>query len=119
MALTTSLRTGKVASLVTNHNYPIGIVLSGSLVHVAEFSGQRLTTVDITDPLNPVLRSQLSLGNRVSGIAVSGHQVYLTGIDRQLQIVDATTPSAPKVTASLPGSSYSIAAQGTHVYVVS
>ncbi|WP_035357593.1 hypothetical protein [Edaphobacter aggregans] len=79
MALTTSLRTGKVASLVTNHNYSIGIVLSCSLAHVAEYSGQRLTTVDITDPLNPVLRSQLPLGNRVNGIAVSGRHVYLAG----------------------------------------
>ena len=119
MALTTSDRTGKVASIVTNHNFPTGIVLSGSLAHVAEYENERLSTVDITDPLNPVLRSQLSLGARSNGIAVSGRHVYLTGIDRLLQIVDVTNPSAPQVTASLPGSSFSIAAHGTHVYVVS
>ena len=119
MTLATSHRIGKIASLITNQNYSIGIVLSGSLAHVADFSVRSLTTVNITDPLTPVLRSQLPLGNRVTGIAVSGHLVYLTGIERLLQIVDATNPSAPLVTASLPGSSYSIAAQGTHVYVVS
>jgi hypothetical protein len=119
MALTTSDRTGKVASLVTNHNFPTGIVLSGNLAHVAEYENERLSTVDITDPLNPLLRSQLPLGARANGIAVSGRHVYLTGIDRLLQIVDVTNPSAPQVTVSLPGSSFSIAAHGTHVYVVS
>jgi hypothetical protein len=119
MSLTTSPRTGKVASLATSHNYPTGIALSDSLAHVAEFEDQRLTIVDITDPLNPLLRSRLPLGNRITGIAVSGRNVYLTGIDAQLQIVDVTDPSAPKLTTSLLGPSYSIAAQDTTVYVVS
>ena len=117
MALATSRRIGKIATLVTNHQSATAIALDHGLAYVGEYDGRRLTIVDVNDPTGPVLRSQLPLANQVIAVAASGSHVYLTGNGKQLQIVDATNPAAPVIRASLPGVGFSIAADATHVYL--
>jgi hypothetical protein len=117
MSLDTAPRIGKIATAVTDHAYPIGIAVVHDMAYVGEYFGQRLTTVDVSNPTAPVPRSQLVLNNRITGVAAFGNRVYLTGADAHLQIVDTTNPTAPVLTANVAGSGWAIAADANYVYI--
>ena len=74
------------------------MVATGMIV-VAAAQGD-LLVVDLEDPYEPELLGSLSLDEPVSRLRVSGSQVYVAWVDRDVMsgpVVDLTDPSEPVV----------------------
>ncbi len=63
--------------------------------------------IDVTDPLNPVIKGSIQLGNDINGIQVVGDYAYLaTDVDgKELSIVNIHDPTHPVLTSitDVPG----------------
>jgi hypothetical protein len=78
-----------------------------------------MQVVDIADPRNPVVRSELALHGRV--MAASGTRVYAAGVNsRTFEVADIADPDAPVIlgSAELPDGGTSIAVQGGFAYLL-
>jgi hypothetical protein len=87
------------------------------MAYVGEFSGRRLTIVDVSDPRVPRLRGERALNTQVMGLAITGGHAYMTGLGGHLEVVDVTNPASPAAVAFVAGSGLDVAAAGNTVYV--
>jgi hypothetical protein len=79
-----------------------GVDVSGSLAVVAAGG---LKVVDVTDPVHPVLRGAVSLPDEAKDVVVNGTIAYVADYTGSLQVVDFSTPTAPRIVGSTPDTS--------------
>ncbi len=84
-----------------------GVDIAGGLAIVADdFPAPALRFIDVTTPATPQLVSNLALpGASPKDVYVRGSLAYVAAYTGGVQIVDFSTPTAPRVVGSLPGSS--------------
>ncbi len=88
-------------------------------------TGSRLSVVDVSQPLTPILRGQTSMGSRIFSIAMSGNYVFGAEIGSgALHMVDVSNPNAPIDIEPATGDSGTggyaeVAAAGNYLYAES
>lgn len=104
-----SLKLKKQFGISGNNNTGRSIDLSGNLVYLgtegpapAEFN-----IIDTTNPLSPVLKGSVAVGNDINDVEVYGNFAYIASdVDnREVGIINVTNPASPSVAAwvDLPG----------------
>lgn len=112
----------RLAELIDNQdgfdrlNAPRFVTISGTTAYVASFENDALSIIDVTDPANPVLLSEVvnngPLGgtlldgvNSVDIAEIGGEQIaFVTaGISDSLTIINVTIPTAPVLLAQIAG----------------
>ncbi|MFC1765993.1 hypothetical protein ACFL6U_28440 [Planctomycetota bacterium] len=95
-----------------------GIAISGTYAYVTEGGalGPGVTTVDISDPFNPVVVNELD-ANYFYGIDIQDNYAYIAGSSDGLIILDITLKAAPQIagTYDSPGNPIDVAVSGTIV----
>jgi hypothetical protein len=99
--------------------------MSGRYAYLAETvpgnpATQSLDVVDLIDPGNPTVVGRLNFGAvGIGGIKASGSVVYVAAGGAGLNIVDASTPTSPRVIGSITpsGGASALAVAGSYAYV--
>ncbi|AGH99098.1 LVIVD repeat-containing protein [Micavibrio aeruginosavorus] len=100
------------------------IAMSGSYAFVLSYDTDRLTSIDISDPLNPTIVGTLygddDFSNAYS-VSIAGNYAYVVDTDTDdLVIIDISTPSAPSVVSSIsPGTDPQVVySDGSYAYIL-
>ena len=100
------------------------IAISGSHAFVLSYGTSRITSIDISDPLNPAIVGTLYGGDDFSNaysMSVAGNYAYVVGTDMDdLVIIDISTPSTPSIISSIaPGFDPQVVySDGSYAYVL-
>lgn len=85
---------------LTNSNYPIDGIVSGSYLYVADYSyGMRIYSLN--NRAQPTLVSSVSISGGASALAISGSYVYVATTSKKLEIVDISNPLSPQKRGSV------------------
>jgi hypothetical protein len=110
-------------------HHATAVAVSGSYAYVTAAYSNRLTVIDIANPLAPVIVGSLQDNTALAvdvDVAVQGHYAYV--VDQSLShptlaVVDVANPAAPKVVATASGSylkgAYRIRVRGDFAYIAS
>ena len=118
----------------TKLNSALGLSISGNYAYVTSFATNRLTVIDISDPLAPVIanggNASIQDNAKLSfpiGLAVSGNYAYVGGVGAgSFTVVDISNPLVPVIANggnawiqnfSRLNSVWSIAISGNYAYV--
>lgn len=98
------------------------VAVGGGYAFVGCLDGNRLTSVDVSDPASPVVVQSLSVGQVKGGVIKDGNYCYvgLTSGSHTIRIVDVSNPASMSIVGSvLATGAYGngIAKQGNYVYV--
>lgn len=109
-------------------NHACAVAVADNYAYVTAAYSDRLTVIDISDPLHPQIVASLQDSNYLAfdvDVAVRGGYAYVadqsSGLGR-LTVVDVHTPSAPRIVGSLTNSTwlngaYRVRLRGTFAYV--
>jgi hypothetical protein len=109
-------------------NHACSVAVAGNYAYVTAAYSDRLTVIDISDPLHPQIVASLHDSNYFAfdvDVAVRGGYAYVadqsSGLGR-LTVVDVHTPSAPRIVGSLTNSTwlngaYRVRLRGNFAYV--
>ena len=73
----------------------LGVAIQGNYAYIGE--GRNVLALDISNPANPSRIGKVTLPGIVSGIALLNQYAYVADLEGGLQVVDVSTPSAPKL----------------------
>ncbi len=96
------------------------VYVSGNYAYVADYTGNELDIVDITNPNAPYVAGTLGGINHISSIYVSGRYAYVTDKSiGDMTIIDVSNPISPTVVGTLTGlnTPTSIYVSGRYAYV--
>ncbi len=112
-----------VTSSLAIGSTPTAVVTAGNYAYVVDASSQDLKVIEVTDPLNPQVRSTTAIGTNPRDVAVAGNYAYI--IDREsldLKVVEVTDQLTPQVRSTLSfglGSiPHAIALSGNFAYII-
>jgi hypothetical protein len=106
-----------------------GIAISGNHAYVTAFLGQRLTTIDISNPTSPTVVASLHDAVNLPApddVATQGSYAYVAnqvgaGMGMEFTILNISNPAAPTVVGSLTDNSldgaYRVRVRGNFAYV--
>ncbi len=90
--------------ITTIPSSPREMKIVGTNAYLVEGSGidsQLMKIVDVADPLTPVARGEVALPTFTSGLAVSGSLAFAAMQNNGLQVIDITSPAAPRLLGQL------------------
>ncbi len=105
-------------ALAEGFNHAFAVRVAGTTAYVADGLGG-LVTVDITDPLAPVLTGRAVTGGQARDLRVNGATAYVAAGSNGLKIVDVSDIFNPTVigAASMPGSAQRLDYSAGRVHV--
>jgi len=79
----------------------------------------KLFTLDITDPLNPIILSEFDLGGTSIDIESIGNTVFILSSDYSLNVIDSHNQKTPKTlkTLKVEGSPHNLAVDNSHLFI--
>ncbi len=95
----------QTTDVVTDVFWPIDLQLIGDDLYILEFSGSRVSKIDITDPA-PILTTFITGVAGPAGIAIKDNDLYIAEFNtNSIFVVDITaiTPMATEVVSGLNG----------------
>ena len=118
-ASTTISQVGTVS--VSAVGAPFSVFVSGRYAYTANWTGNNISVIDVSNPSTPVLISTTSITASKNGaIFVSGRYAYVgNSMLNSLSVVDVSNPAAPRQVATTSvgaGSTYSIFVSGHYLY---
>ena len=99
----------RIISLVTlsGSNQPWRATLSGSYLYVGSADDNRLSVLDVSNPVKPVITGSYSPGahesNSVSSVAVKGDYAYVAEYHDGVRVIDVSNPAKPVEVSRLMG----------------
>ncbi|MFA6198730.1 MAG: tail fiber domain-containing protein [Patescibacteria group bacterium] len=81
-------------------NTLLGVSISGKYAYVANYGGNKIEVIDISDPTLPSLTSSVA-ATHPWVIEVAGNYLYHTAVDSGLYVYDLSNPTNPTLAASL------------------
>lgn len=110
---------------ISGGNDALGVRVQGDYAYIIRSSGNpRFVVLNISDPLNPIQTSILSLNNRShTNLFVSGNYAYLVGTtnNSEVSVIDISNPANPSevdvVNISGNADARGVALEGTNLYV--
>lgn len=98
----------------------LGVAALGSFVYVAD-PVQGLLTLDVSDPLNPALRSTYKPAGQCRGVGIKGNHLFVINHEVGVDIMDLADPAEPKWISGidLPGEAHQIDFWDNAAYVAS
>jgi hypothetical protein len=114
-------------ALANGLDHATGVSISGSYAYVTAFYGDRLTTIDISTPTSPIVKTSLHDStnlNNPNDVATQGNYAYvanqtLSGLE--FAVVNISNPLAPAVVGSLSDThlvgAYRVRVSGNLAYV--
>ena len=113
----------EVSNISVGGSTPINMFVSGKYAYVPAFSSDLLAIIDISDPVNPVLKSTIVTGNEGANphdVKVVGRYAYVVNWNgASMVVIDVSNPSVPrKVSTTTVGANpRSIAISGRYAYI--
>ena len=101
--------------------YPLLSMIRADDYLVAASYSDGLTIVDVEDPLRPrLVAADPSIGSG-SGLAISGHHLFVPVQERGVEIIDISLPETPNLIGviSTNGDAVGVAVDGPHLFVSS
>ncbi len=92
----------------------------GDYLYIPNEDTEKLEIVDVSDPENPILASDISLGYTPIHLAISGDFAFVTNeLGNYISVVNITNPLSPTLESSFPVASapYNISVNATHAFV--
>ncbi|MBN2444824.1 MAG: hypothetical protein JXJ04_25950 [Spirochaetales bacterium] len=82
-------------------DYIRGMVFSGSYAFI--INDTSLSTVDISDPINPVVKNDFDLGGAALAVNISGDYLYVSCLNETagFQVIDMSDPLSPSIVGSV------------------
>ena len=107
-----------ISSISTNGDAR-NIYIQNSYAFIANGLNGGLTILDIFDPFNPVLKSNLLLEGLAQGIFVNGNYAYLANGENGLAIIDISDVNSPSLISNLDiqGFASSVFADDNYIYM--
>jgi hypothetical protein len=105
------------------------VAISGHFAFVTAFNSARLTVIDISNPLNPVIAASLHDAGHMAfpnDVALQGNFAYVAdqtlGSSDQFAVVDISNPTAPKLVGAISspgvlGGAYRVRVRGSFAYI--
>ncbi len=85
----------EVAVTPTPGGYAVMAALAGNYLYLAEYYGEVVSVLNVTDPLNPIVVTSVSMPDVVRLVTVEGNYLYVACCQAGLQVVDITNPTNP------------------------
>ena len=107
-----------ISSISTNGDAR-NIYIQDSYAFIANGLNAGLTILDVFDPFNPVLKSNLPLQGLAQGIFVNGNYAYLANSEEGLEIIDISDVNSPSLISNLDiqGFASSVFADDNYLYL--
>ena len=102
-------------------SYPLLSMVRADDYLVAASYSDGMTIVDVEDPLHPrLVAADPSIGSG-SGLAISGHHVFVPARERGVEIIDIALPETPTLIGAIStdGDAVGVAVDGSHLFVSS
>ena len=107
-------------------HHATSVAISGNYAYVTAFYSDRLTVIDIAEPLHPAIVASINDATNLNfpaDVAVSGHYAYVAdqGKPGRLSVFDVSEPSNPHVVGTLVNAAlnggYRVRVHGDFAYV--